>query len=386
MSYIVIRSVAALSPLGADAASARLAYGKAQPCMVQRKWDTAEAWVAPLCDQAEILIRQLVQDHPRYAALDRSVLMGMAAAERAFRDSGWDRSVSFLINAASSRGATGIWEKHHTQFLEKGTVPVKTSPVTTLGNLGTNIAHHLELDAAVVEHSITCGSGVQALGNAMAWLRSGMAQRALVVAAEAPLTAFTVAQMHALGIYAQEDDSYPCRPLDTAANLRNTMVLGEAAVAVCLECVPSLSPGDMYLQAWGCGMEKIASLTAIDAGGEGLRQSMQAAIGSAAGYPPVVVAHAPGTIRGDRAERVAVEAVYGGEMPLLVSNKWLAGHSLGASGLTSLQYAMFLLEGDKPVLPAYQRQVAVPPDPLRQVMVNAMGFGGNAYSLVVSRF
>jgi 3-oxoacyl-(acyl-carrier-protein) synthase len=70
-----------------------------------------------------------------------------------------------------------------------------------------------------------------------------MATKFLVGGSEAPLTAFTIAQMHALKIYAKDSRNsekakqtveFHCRSFDFTKT-KNTMVLGEAASVACLE-------------------------------------------------------------------------------------------------------------------------------------------------------
>ena len=46
------------------------------------------------------------------------------------------------------------------------------------------------------------------------------------------------------------------------------------------------------------------------------------------------------------AELAAVRAVFGDELPVLTSNKWLIGHTLGASAALSLAFAIDLLHGE----------------------------------------
>jgi 3-oxoacyl-(acyl-carrier-protein) synthase len=68
----------------------------------------------------------------------------------------------------------------------------------------------------------------------------------------------------------------------------------------------------------------------------------------------------------------------------LTSNKWIIGHTLGASGAMSLEMAILMLNNQKFIgIPFLEGQSA--PKQLRKVLVNAVGFGGNAVSLIISR-
>jgi 3-oxoacyl-(acyl-carrier-protein) synthase len=90
------------------------------------------------------------------------------------------------------------------------------------------VAHDLKNKGPEISHSITCSTALHAILNAVAWLQSGMATRFLVGGSEAPLTAFTLAQMQALKIYANEESEFPCKAFDLTKT-KNSMVLGEGA-------------------------------------------------------------------------------------------------------------------------------------------------------------
>jgi 3-oxoacyl-(acyl-carrier-protein) synthase len=106
------------------------------------------------------------------------------------------------------------------------------------------------------------------------------------------------------------------------------------------------------------------------------------------GVPPgevdVVVMHCPGTLKGDRAEYEAVKAVFGNRMPALTTNKWKLGHTLGASGLLSLELAVLMLQHQRFIGVPYL-EAAPPPGRLSRILVNAVGFGGNAVSIFLQR-
>ena len=108
-----------------------------------------------------------------------------------------------------------------------------------------------------------------------------------------------------------------------------------------------------------------------------------------AGYAPAaidaVVLHSPGTPAGDAAERQAMRAVFGNNLPDITSNKWLLGHTLGASAALSLDYACQLLATQSWPAPPFATDLTPAPSrPIRRVLVNAAGFGGNAASAVIS--
>lgn len=274
-----------------------------------------------------------------------------------------------------------------------------TSPLTTPGNLASAVAHDfLGADGGpVVSHSSTCSSALQALGTGLAWLRAGLADRYLAGGTEAPLTAFTVAQLRAVGIYSDlTANDFPCRPgwaPPDGAPAPNTFVLGEGAAVFALERARPQA-GDVLLTAVGFGLERAPSRTGITPTGQHFQQAMHRALTLARLTPTdvdAIVLHAPGTTAGDAAELAAIAAVFGPAQPELLTGKHLTGHTLGASAALSLHYALWLLRAAPEVLPPlpYPNRLdslspggAVRP-PRRRVLVNAAGFGGNAACALV---
>ena len=96
-----------------------------------------------------------------------------------------------------------------------------------------------------------------------------------------------------------------------------------------------------------------------------------------------VVMHAPGTVKGDIAEFRAIEAVFGDEIPALTTNKWKIGHTFGASGVLSMELAILMMQHQEFIsVPFFEKPL---PKKLNYVMVNAVGFGGNAVSILLEK-
>ncbi|NVO84376.1 beta-ketoacyl synthase N-terminal-like domain-containing protein [Hymenobacter terrestris] len=365
--------------------------------------------VAALPAEAEDAVAALRQAHSAYRQLDRTVLLAMLAARLAVAScrlsvgstssdnnvatDNWQLAADNLaVSIGSSRGATGRLEEFHAAFMMEGRVPAAASPLTTLGNVASWVAFDAgQTGAAALSHSSTCSSAFQALGNAVAWLRAGMADRFLAGGTEAPLTAFTLAQMRAIGIYSPFTAApWPCRP---GAGRPSTFVLGEGAAVFVLErgsraALQAAGESALLLDGVGFGFEGLGSKTGLSADGQHFQQAMRTALQQAGTAPAdidAVVLHSPGTPAGDAAERVALRAVFGEQLPLLLSNKWLLGHTLGASAALSLDFALHVLQTQTWPTPPFVTDVNGPGTlPVRRVLVNAAGFGGNAASVVVS--
>jgi len=372
--------------------------------------------VAQLPTAAETALVALQRSHPAYRQLDRTVLLALLAARQATAEAGWQpetgvaestienqqpttnkQQQNITVSIGSSRGATERLEQFHTDFLTTGAVPAAASPLTTLGNVASWVAFDAgSNNGTALSHSSTCSSAFQALGNAVAWLRAGMATRFLAGGTEAPLTDFTLAQMHALGIYATfPAPEWPCRP---GAGRPSTFVLGEGAAVFALEKVSAATLAAerqqqparpvFVLESVGFGFEAIASKTGLSPDGQHFQQAIRHALHQA-GYAPAdidaVVLHSPGTPAGDASERAALRAVFGEKLPPLLSNKWLLGHTLGASAALSLDFALHVLATQQwPAAPFATDLAAAPTQPIRRILINAAGFGGNAASAIVS--
>ena len=248
--------------------------------------------------------------------------------------------------------------------------------------LGLAVAHDLQTQGPEISHSITCSTGLHAVLNAVAWLRSGMSEKFLAGASEAPLTPFTIAQMKALKIYSSEDSEYPCRALDIQKK-KNTMILGEAAGVLALEVNPVNKPL-AYIVGVGYATEKLKHNISISEQAECFQKSMQKALDEAdLNHVDAIVMHAPGTIKGDSTELEAIKIIFKDCLPMLTTNKWLLGHTFATSGILSIEMALLMLQ--------HQQFIESPfyPNPnklkeFKTVMINAVGFGGNAVSVIVS--
>lgn len=316
-----------------------------------------------------------------YESLDPSVLYALHTARMAVAKAGWQQGERFGVNIGSSRGATSLFELHHSDFLTNGYCQTLASPTTTLGNVSSWVAQDLNSGGFSMSHSITCSTALHGVANAAAWLQSGMERKFLVGGSEAPLTPFTIAQVKALKIYSSLPLPYPCRPLDMNKK-QNTMVLGEGAACFGLEA-EAREEALAYIVGIGFATETLTHSVSLSAEGYCLQEAMRRALESA-GFPriDVIITHATGTIKGDIAETNAIGAVFGAEIPLLTNNKWQYGHTYGASGALSLAMAIEMLQTDSFKGVPYLAAPAQVPEKLEYIMLNAVGFGGNAISII----
>jgi 3-oxoacyl-(acyl-carrier-protein) synthase len=385
-SKISITAFSSISPLGNNAEEIWKKYLNDEHCFSQQFLDQQETPVAALEAESKQIVAEVRESDIKYKFLDESVLFALAASRKAIEQAGWNKKDIFGINIGSSRGATDLFEKHYAAYISTGKAQTLASPTTTLGNISSWIAHDLQSAGPEISHSITCSTALHALLNGVAWLKSGMADKFLVGGSEAPLTDFTIAQMRALKIYSRIDQtkaSWPNLAFDFEKT-QNTMVLGEGASVCCLEA--GEKPNAIaYVTGVGYATEILEHNISISAEAECFQKSMKMALKETVLKDvDVIVMHAPGTIKGDLTELRAIEKVFGENLPLLTTNKWKIGHTFGASGLLSLELALLMMQHDKFInVPFAKKQNQT--KPIKKVLINAVGFGGNAVSILIEK-
>ena len=375
---VFIHSIASISALGTSSTEIWNNYLHDNSLFQKVEANDRNYWVSKFSENEKQLLDEIIASDSKYKHLDKSVVMAIFVARKCFENSHFsDKNVG--INFGSSRGATVLFEKHHTDFINEGTVSTFTSPSTTLGNISSWVSHDLQSDGPEISHSITCSTGLHALLNGIAWLQSGMSNQFLVGASEAPLTPFTLSQLSALKVYSTEENNLANRSLDFSKN-SNTMVLGEAAC--CLSLALTSENAIAKITGIGFATEVLSSSTSISSDAKCFQKSMKMAIGSNKFEDiDVVVMHAPGTIQGDNTEYEAIKIIFGTNLPLLTSNKWKVGHTFATSGLLSVELAILMLQNqDFVASPFYENSNS---KKLKKILVNAVGFGGNAVSVLV---
>jgi len=379
---VYINSIASVSPLGFSKEQIWENYKTDRHFIKKHDFSGTEAFAAFLPSDLKEELENLRNSESRFKGLDESVLYAVFSARAAFKDAGWKKDDAIGINIGSSRGATQLFEKHYKEFIEYGKAGVLASPSTTLGNISSWVAQDLRTTGPDISHSVTCSTGLHAVLNGIIWLQSGFADKFMVGGSEAALTPFTIAQMKAMKIYASQDLDFPCQALNMDKKY-NSMILGEAAGVACIS--NNAENSIAKISGIGYATEELKHSVSISANGTCFQKSMNMAIGDLEmSEIDAVVMHAPGTIKGDEAELYAINALFGKEIPALTSNKWKIGHTFGASGILSMELAILMLQNDE-FIPVPFSTISKPPKRLKNILVNAVGFGGNAVSILISK-
>lgn len=392
---VAVVSISSISSLGIDDQHINESYQAPSSNFISKRFESGYFPVACLDNRSSECLNDFVASNSSLEQYDRTVHMGTMAARRVMKLTGWrDDGQQIGICVGSARGATGLIEAYHSEFQKspESRLPPCVSPSTTAGSLSSGVGQLLGLSGPSISHSVTCSSGLHALLTAYGWIRGGLIERFLVGGVEAALTEFTLAQMHALRLYSRYSSSdFPCRPFEDAIDARSSLVLGEAASFFALQGVQSAKRDSIpilgIISGIGFAIEKISSMTSITDNGDGLECSMRKALGKLdPSEVDLLIAHAPGSIKGDQAELRAIDRVFKNKRPLIYSNKFLVGHTFGASGTLSLDLAIRVINGLKLdfSLP-YRSSISNKSRTVQRVLVNAAGFGGNCVSVLISK-
>lgn len=234
-----------------------------------------------------------------------------------------------------------------------------------------------------------CSSSANAILYGARLIKKGLAKRAIVGGTDS-LAKFTINGFNALHILSPEK----CRPFDEQ---RKGLNLGEGAAFIVLEKEEVTTGKKIYAELTGyCNANDGFHPSSLSDEGIGPMLSMQGALhtaGIAPGDISFINAHGTGTENNDLSESRAMLQLFE-QVPAFTSTKSNTGHTLGAAGAVEAVYSILNLvyqevygtlnfnepiaaTGLQPVL-TYNKQ------PLKHVMSNSFGFGGNCTSLIFS--
>ncbi len=208
------------------------------------------------------------------------------------------------------------------------------------------------------------------------------------------LTRFTLNGFNTLMILDQQF----CQPFDEN---RRGLNLGEGAgyvvlvsekVAQTLAEIPKI-----HVSGWANANDAYHQ-TASSPDGVGSYMAMQKALAKSGLQPSdidYINLHGTGTQNNDSAEGAAISRLFQAPYPAMSSTKSFTGHTLGASGAIEAVYSVLAIQhgvifpnlrfqtqiNSQPFSPVTQLQQ----QPVKHVMSNSFGFGGNCSSLIFSK-
>lgn len=325
------------------------------------------------------------------APVVRTSLLGMMALREALADAAL--SAEDLSDMAFVSGTTvGGMDKSERFYLDflAGDAHKEYIALHDCGASTEAIADHAGRFGFVTTPSTACSSAANAIIFGAELIRSGEFERVVVGGSEC-LSKFHLNGFNSLMILDRE----LCRPFDVS---RAGLNLGEGAAYLVLETAASARRRKAVPKAVLAGYGNACDAfhqTASSENGEGAYLAMSGAL-SMAGVAPEAVdyinAHGTGTPNNDASEYRAIERLFGAAMPPVSSTKGFTGHTTSASG--SIEAVICLLAMQEQFLPVslhWRRPMEeglvpvvdmLPPRPVRRVLCNAFGFGGNDSSLL----
>jgi 3-oxoacyl-(acyl-carrier-protein) synthase len=235
-----------------------------------------------------------------------------------------------------------------------------------------------------------CSSSANAIIYGANLIKNGFAKRAIVGGVDS-LAKFTINGFNSLHILSSEI----CRPFD--AN-RNGLNLGEAAAFIVLEKEEDCKAKNVYASLSGYYNSNDAfHASALSENGEGPYLSMKGALALAnmnADQIDFINAHGTGTENNDEVESKAMLRIFE-NVPLFASTKSNTGHTLGAAGAVEAVYSILNLVHQE-IYPGLNYKTPIESTglspitsykkhPVRSIMSNSFGFGGNCSSLIFSK-
>lgn len=239
--------------------------------------------------------------------------------------------------------------------------------------------------------STACSSATNAIIYGANLLRSGREQ-CVVCGGSESLSAYHFHGFNSLMIL----DKEPCRPFDAT---RAGLNLGEGAAYLVLETEENALRRGVkpiaVLSSWGNACDAFHQ-TASSPDGEGAFLAMKEALSRAglkASAIDYVNAHGTGTPNNDSSESAAIRRIFGENIPPVSSTKSFTGHTTSASGSIKAVFCLLALQNgfipqqlnwSTPDPSCVLPQTEPLEKPLRHILSNAFGFGGNDSSLILS--
>ena len=342
--------------------------------------------------------------------VSRTVLMGMLAVRDALEDARIDwkglanstteseKPLRVLLVSGTTVGGMDITELAFERLLDKvdknenlDADDLKLLQYHDCGNSTRQMADYFGIFDDVTTLSTACSSAANAIILGARLLKAGMADVVIAGGTEA-LSRFHLNGFNSLMIL----DHAPCRPFDAT---RAGLNLGEGAAYVVLEPEERAKRQGRTPHAYLTGYANACDAfhqTASSENGEGAYLAMKEALTMARLSPAdiqYVNAHGTGTLNNDQSESVALQRIFGENMPCVSSTKSFSGHTTSASG--SIETVVCILAMQHRFVPANlgwknPMEVGIVPSmgvtnvELRHVLCNSFGFGGNDSSLVIS--
>ena len=347
-----------------------------------------------------------IEPELRPKRMARHTQLAYAAAMMALKDAGLDPNNLELpsptpVVIGVSTSAIDVIESVYFAMRDNGPNRAPTtSAAASIPQAAANvIADRIGISANAATVSSACPSGIDALADAAAMIRSGEAEIAIAGGADAPITPLTMASFIASGLSSSRNDEpeKASRPFDLD---RDSGVISEGACVMVLENLERAEArgARLYLEISGYGKQRDLDPQKPACG---LEDSMKIALANAhrtTDDVDYICAYGPGHPVLDAAEVGVIKKVFqrrAYDVPVS-SIKGVTGNPLAAGGPFQVASCALVIR-DQIIVPTANYET---PDPacdldfvpkrarkakVNCALVNVRGLGGNASSLVVDR-
>lgn len=232
----------------------------------------------------------------------------------------------------------------------------------------------------VTNHAV---GGTQAILEAYHAIRSGQADRAVVVAYDMGIEPQSLFYYEKLGVVS----SRHLQPFDVE---HDGTLLAEGAAALVLESEASVRERSATCYGeiiGGLSASESAGLFSIESDGQHLTNLMQQTLATLDLNPAdfgLVVAHGNGNTKSDNSEAQAIREVFAHNQVPVTGFKWSMGHTLCASGVLDAVLTTYALEKQCAPGIANLRQIASTCDGLN-VSASHQAIPGKSYAMMINR-
>ncbi|HET6244619.1 MAG: beta-ketoacyl-[acyl-carrier-protein] synthase family protein [Bacteroidetes bacterium] len=326
----------------------------------------------------------------------RTSLLGIHAAREALISAGIDNIKEFRtgIISATSVGGMGIVENHYKDYfdIQKKGEFLEYIPTLDCGDSTERIADDLGIKDYISTISTACSSSANSIMFGARLIKMGLLDR-VVVGGTDSLSRYTINGFLSLKIL----DKDPCKPFD---GLRKGLNLGEGAGFIVLESEKSAKKKEILCELSGYGNSNDAfHQTASSPDGAGAFLAMQKSF-QVSGLSPnkidYINAHGTGTEVNDLSEGLAIERIFGNNVPPVSSTKAFTGHTLAAAGGIEAVLSVLAIKyntiypnlnhsNNMPELCFTPEKSFLTNKSVNHVLSNSFGFGGNTSSLIFSK-
>ncbi|WP_191858284.1 beta-ketoacyl-[acyl-carrier-protein] synthase family protein [Hanstruepera ponticola] len=325
----------------------------------------------------------------------RTAFLGAVAAKEAVKHAGITNINTYKTGliSATSVGGMDMTERYFYDYLTNKTTQ-KYIEGHHAGDSTQKIAEQLGIEKSLVTTiSTACSSAANAIMLGARLIKSGELDRVIVGGSDC-LSKFTINGFKTLMILS---DTYNT-PFDEN---RKGLNLGEAAAFLVLESDAVVKSENKtvlaYVKGYGNANDAYHQTASSD-NGDGATIAMEKALKVANLTPndiDYINAHGTATGNNDLSEGRAIIRVFGENVPDFSSTKAYTGHTLAAAGGIEAVYSVLALQNNV-IYPnlnfeTQMKEFDITPQlelkekPLKTVMSNSFGFGGNCSTVIFSK-